>query len=456
MSFELRLNPVTRCLLSLLSAGLAIFAFPPFGIWQLVLVAWIPLFFAIRGLSARAAFYVGLLQGFGLYAVTLSWMWLLFGPTAIALWLILSLFVALACSLMAGLNLRKVSGVLLGASAWVGCEFFRSEIYALHFPWMTPGVGMKPSYLDSIVGVYGVSFLIILSALLIVGKGRMKLIGVGVVIAVFGATFIQRGIPKNAVINVLAMQNEHAHHIEKLKFTKEEMAKSEEQFDVVLWPEISVEGLVLERESVRERVDAFSNEHEGIFIFGSYVTANETEKYNTALTMQKGEVLGMHFKNRPVPLFNDGKKGTEAKAIDTPIGRIGTPICFDCDHESVIRRMVADGAELILVPSLDAISWTERQHLQHAELFRHRAAENHRWIAVAATSGMTQIIDPTGNRVQNIPLMDPGFMKGAVGLVTGRTFYNQYGWLIGWICMGVTVLVLVRALVLGVINKFKS
>lgn len=447
---------IYRCLLSLLSAGLAILAFPPFGIWQFVLIAWIPLFLAIRGLGARAAFYIGVFQGFALYSVTLSWLWELFGSSSIALWLILSFFVGLACSLISGLNLNKSSGPVIGAAIWVGCEFFRSEIYALHFPWMTPGVGMKPSYMDSIVGVYGVSFLIILSALLVVGKVRMRIVGSLIILAILGATFVKRWIPKNVVINLLAMQNEHSYYIEKLKSTADYITEDGGEFDVILWPEISVEGKVLERKSIRDRVEKFSMDQDSVFIFGSYVTANKTEKYNSAVTMMNGNVLGLHYKNRPVPLFNDGKRGTEAKAIDTPIGRIGTPICFDCDHESVIRRMVADGAELILAPSLDAISWTEKQHLQHAELFRHRAAENHRWIAVAATSGMTQIIDPNGKRMTSIPLMEPGFMKGTVGLVNGRTFYNKYGWLTGWVCMGIAVIVLILSLTRGIVSKFRS
>ena len=104
--------------------------------------------------------------------------------------------------------------------------------------------------------------------------------------------------------------------------------------------------------------------------------------------------------------------------------------------------MVTNGAQVLIVPSLDAISWSARQHKQHAELFRHRAAENNRWIAVAASSGLTQIIDPHGNRIDSIPLMDEGFLIGKVALTDGRTIYNRFGWLIGWICMGIAAILL--------------
>ena len=87
--------------LVVLSSVLGILVFPPFGIWWLALVAWVPLFVAVQGLSARPAFYAGLGQGILLYGVTLSWLWGLFGPSSIALWIIVAAFVGLACALMA-------------------------------------------------------------------------------------------------------------------------------------------------------------------------------------------------------------------------------------------------------------------------------------------------------------------------------------------------------------------
>jgi len=179
----------------------------------------------------------------------------------------------------------------------------------------------------------------------------------------------------------------------------------------------------------------FSDTQNHLFIFGAYSNA--------------------HHKNRPVPLFNDGVQHDIAKSITTPLGNIGTPICFDCDHEAIIRKMVADGANAILVPSLDATHWSKRQHLQHAELFRHRAAENRRWISVAASSGLTQIIDPYGNRIQKIAPMTEGFLIGKFSFTEGKTIYNRFGWLIGYICLGFTSLFLLQRIIVGTVKKIK-
>ena len=396
-----------------------------------------------------------------LYGITLSWMSQIFGPLAAVLWLIIAFFVGLACSMITASNKKEISGSLLGAAIWVGCEFFRSEIYALHFPWITPGVGFPPNIFSPIVGVYGVSFILIFLAIYLTeqlhersGKASLKNKLIWLTLPAFiSIGFIKFASPE-AEISILALQNEKGHYSDKIVQTT--TAMNGEQYDVILWPELAIPEKPLERKNTRKRVMEFSKTLDGIFIFGAYSTASTTEKYNSAITLDKDQVLGTHHKNRPVPLFNDGKKGTEAKAFDTPIGRIGTPICFDCDHESIIRRMVADGAQALIVPSLDATSWTKRQHLQHAELFRHRAAENRRWIAVSASSGMTQIIDPYGNQTANLPLIEPGALTGKIGISDTRTIYNRFGWLTGWICMGITALILIHNIYRKLAPRFKK
>lgn len=115
--------------------------------------------------------------------------------------------------------------------------------------------------------------------------------------------------------------------------------------------------------------------------------------------------------------------------------------------------MVTDGAEAILAPTLDAKLWTARQHLQHAELFRHRAAENHRWIAVAASSGLTQIIDPYGNRIQSAPLMEATHLLGHIEFNSNKTFYTRYGWALGYICTTIATLLLVTSLIMHYLKQ---
>lgn len=150
-----------------------------------------------------------------------------------------------------------------------------------------------------------------------------------------------------------------------------------------------------------------------------------------------------------------GEPGTTLEAFPTPVGTIATPVCFDCDYSAVPRQLVRNGAEIIFAPSMDAMRWTERQHEQHAQLFRHRAAENGRWIAVAATSGVTQIIAPNGQVASRLIGMEPGSLIGQVGRETRLTFYTRFGWLLGPLCSVATVGLLILSLLMWFSEKHR-
>jgi apolipoprotein N-acyltransferase len=148
------------------------------------------------------------------------------------------------------------------------------------------------------------------------------------------------------------------------------------------------------------------------------------------MTMDASGVKGLHHKNHPVHFFADGTKGETAGTVATEYGKIGTPICFDCDYEIVIRRMTAAGAEVILSPVMDGRAWTARQHDQHAELFRIRACENGRWLVSSASSGVSQAIDPRGQVHARLPAMAEGSLVAEIRRETKLTFYTRAGWLV--------------------------
>ena len=146
-------------------------------------------------------------------------------------------------------------------------------------------------------------------------------------------------------------------------------------------------------------------------------------------------MLGKHGKHHTVHLFDDGETGPTMKAIDTPLGRMGTPVCFDCDFQDVVRQMTLDGAEFFAVPSMDAAYWGEKQHLQHAQLFQLRAAENRRPFVVSASSGVSQIISPDGSWSDRIPPMVEDVLNGRLTPEKEMTFFTRWGWMMPWVAL---------------------
>lgn len=403
-------------------------------------VAWPILFLAVKGSGERTGFRLGVVHGVMLYGCTLSWFLQIFGPAAVALWLIVAFFTGIACGLIGWAERRHPQMKwlpLYAALVWTAVECFRSEWFWLRFPWMTPGLALGPTWLSPFIGVYGASFLVVLTgALSAIGSRRSKLMSL-VLIGALSALALNRPGPvreSGPGIPVLALQSEQVDFESYLETSKSSAFRE----GVILWPEYSAPFEIKPSPENgnpprdRAKLAELVRDKRSVLVFGTMKDLPGGKHYNIARTLDESGDLGWHAKNRPVHFMNDGEPGKTAEPVATRFGKLGTPICFDCDYTEVIRRMVSNGAEAFTVPIMDAKTWTAREHLQHAELFRHRALENGRWFAVSSTSGMTQFIDPHGNRVSQLPMMDEGVLEGVIHLRQEKTFFTTTGWLFPW------------------------
>ena len=113
--------------------------------------------------SGRKAFYSGLVVGLLIYAPQLMFFWKLFTFGAIALWVVLAVWLALLVVVARGC-LGRFGALGFGVAApfvWTGLEYFRSELYYLKFTWLN--VGYVFSVSDKLpmyawLGVYGIGF----------------------------------------------------------------------------------------------------------------------------------------------------------------------------------------------------------------------------------------------------------------------------------------------------------
>ena len=436
-----------KILLTLLSAILVVLVFPPIGWWFLAPIAWIPLFIALKDTSLRASLRLGVLHGFLSFGATLWWLLEIFGTLAPALWLMLALFTGIfSMAFHFARRFQTKWFPVIIATVWTGIEYYRCELFTLSFPWITPGTGFPPNILTSVIGVYGVTFVIILlsTSLTNLTAGKRLLDQISLTCAyliLIIPLFANYAWPfSEPAIEVALIQNE-----EGLFDTHYEMSQPfAGSVDAIVWPEYAVPFDPNTHPQAKSLPKLLIDKTEVLVLGGT--KDHENDFYNTAFTQGKKGNLGQHVKNHTVHMFADGIRGTTAAPIDTPLGKIGTPICFDCDYQDVMRKMTAKGAGVFLIPIMDAESWTERQHLQHAQLFRHRAAENARWLAIAATSGQTQIINSSGDVTQSLPLMTPGVLTGTIHPHTHLTLFQRGGWLFGPLCLAALPLLLVLAL----------
>jgi len=96
--------------------------------------------------------------------------------------------------------------------------------------------------------------------------------------------------------------------------------------------------------------------------------------------------------------------GDQIVVIDTPFGRMGLAVCYDLRFPELFRRMLEEGAELIVLPAAFT-AVTGKAHWE--SLLRARAIENLCYVAAAAqggfhrsgrqTYGHSMLLDPWGN-----------------------------------------------------------
>lgn len=441
-------SAAVRTGLVLLSAGLGILAFPPFHLPALGLVFPLPFLLAIRHAKPGQAVLLGLVHGLALFIGTLHWLLTVFGPFALLLHVILALFPAIFAGLLTTLRPHLPSPrwqPWVAAILWTGIEHFRSEWFGLRFPWITPGTALPPGHLTPIVGVYGISFLIIAACAALSFGPENRRTAAALLAGLALATWLPLPPSPETGLRIAAIQVEDM-SVPRLLQLSEKI----EQADAIVWPEYAIGFDPRENPAFLDQVrQLLRSKKASILVLGGRVDHGPELWENTAFTIGLDGVLGTHVKNRPVHFFNDGRAGTDAPSIPTPLGPLATTICFDNDYAAVPRRAVARGAGFLLIPSMDAAHWTTTQHLQHAELFRHRAAENGRYLVVAATSGLTQGVDDRGRRIAALPLYDPGILETRISPRSHRTLYQRGGWLIGPACSIIAALLMIHAVIVA-------
>ena len=417
--------------------------FPASGVFLAAFAVWM-LLWSLQGASPTLGRACGFVWGFAAYGISLSWFSHLFGLKVIALWALLAAFIACFAWGQVWVRRYRLKGwlwVLFTMLNWETWEFIRAELFPLRFPWITPGTAVGPNVLLAWIGVYGVSALLVGLAAGVALRPRWGIVWVGVGGILLSFNLRATSTSDAGEVRVGVVQREEV----GLNVYLSESTKFPETPQIVVWPEYALPYDVRLARRDWGLLTQFCQEHHCILIVGTQTMIGHGDDWhNTALTLDGSGVLGEHYKVHTVHFFADGVAGTTAAPVATPVGKIGTPVCFDFDYEDVARHMTAAGAEFLVAPTMDAASWTEREHWQHAELARIRACENGRWMVVAASSGVSCFIDPHGHvhALLEEPLQQ-GTLAGVVERETSLTFYTRYGWLTPWCLMsGAVVFVL--------------
>jgi apolipoprotein N-acyltransferase len=461
--------------------------------------------------STRRALILGLLAGGVYFAGTLYWLvetMTVFGglQTAVAvlaaflLVAYLSLFPA-ACAVAVSRCARALgpAAAFVAPPAWVAAELGRQYVWD-GFPWALLGYSqirwLPIAQFASIAGVYGLSFLLALTAAaaayVMTSAGRRRFvpsIAVAVLVAVCGAwgrarlgdgKLLLAGEP----VRVAVLQANIAQH-EKwdpsladaitsryIAMTRQALARGA---TFIIWPESSTP-FYFENDLLRgSTIRRLATEGKATLLIGSDqiepVRAEpgrhkpEERTYNAAFLIRPdGQVGAVYRKMHLVPfgeyvpaqrlLFFVGPiveavsafvPGTEPVLLPVGGHRASTAICYEVIFASLIRQFVNGGSELLTTITNDAWYGTSSAPYQHWDQAAMRSIESGRYLARAANTGISGFVDPYGRVIEKTPLFTQALLVADLRFITARTIYSRIGDAVAWASLAVTIAALLAS-----------
>ncbi|MCL5801904.1 MAG: apolipoprotein N-acyltransferase [Gammaproteobacteria bacterium] len=482
-------------LLALFAGALLPLAFAPFHLFPLAVIAPALLYLTwldtsdvqgctnvaggrTPGATPKRGFRRGWLFGLGMFGVGVSWVYVaihVFGEASILLaGFLTGLFVALLSLFPALLGYTvtrfyaqrtlAVKLLLIFPAAWVLFEWLRGWVLS-GFPWLNLGysqISAPLAGLAPILGVYGVSWAVALSAglLLYAITAPKPRLGRALVVLVllWGGSALLTPIawtqPHGKPLRVSLIQGNIP---QEIKWQPEQRRRTLDLYaqltaqrwgdDLIVWPEAAITMFYHEvADNYLAQLAATARRHNTDLILGLSVEDPDTGRYYNSM-MSLGRSEGFYFKQHLVPFgdyvpYADWLRGL-IKFFDLPMSgyspgpphqpllqaaghKIAGTICYeDAFGEEVIRQL----PEASVLVNLTNNAWYGDSFAppQHLQMSRMRALETGRPLLRATTNGISAIVDHKGKVTAASPQFKTYVLSGTMQPMQGVTPYVYWG-----------------------------
>ncbi|MFC4003370.1 apolipoprotein N-acyltransferase [Prauserella oleivorans] len=506
-----RILPVlARLALAVASGFVLAAAFAPRDLWWLAPLAFTGLGLVLHGRRVWASAGYGLVFGLAFFLPHLIWIEDFLGDDfGSAPWLglstVLAVYVAAACALM------PFAARLPGAPVWMALVFLlqeagRSRWPVNGFPWGRVGFSQpEGAYLAlaSVGGVPLVGFAVVLTgfglAQLIVRlrRGGLRptlgwtgplaaatlpvLTGLAVWPAVGTApeagtrtVAVVQGNAPDIGLDLLGSRDIiRANHLDESARLADRIAEGRlPRPDLVVWPETATEA-----GGPDPALDALVDEFGVPTLVGAAYRAPDGKTENAVFAWRPGRGAGEHYTKQELVPFaeyvpmrtiarwftpfvdstRDMRWGSGAPAtLDVANTRTGPVICYEVAYDYVSREAVDAGAQLLVVPTNNAWYGPGEMSYQQLAMSRLRAVEHGRAVVVAATSGVSAIVQPDGSVTGQTDLFTAASLVGDVPLRQQTTLSDRLGAWTEYVLVGAALAAVVAGIVLGVRTRRSS
>ena len=477
-------------ILAMLS-GLALTA--SFAPVQLDWVAWfalVPLLKSLEDESSSRAFSLGFIAGLTHYLTLLYWIiptlqnygylhFLVSASVLVLFCLYLALYLALFSYLIQRMKDSRFLLFLI-PSLWVSLELIRATALT-GFPWCLLGhtqfnrLGLIQ--IADLLGVYGISFLIILSNALIYRlffgrtspvKRRLGWEALGFTVLLLSTLVYGQyrlgEVPDTSTakrtIKVSVIQGNIEQSMkwdptfqEETIRTYQRLTRSTSGFkpDLTVWPETAMPFFFQEDHPFSTQVHEITSEAASTLIFGSpaYQRGPDGIKYfnRVYLLSDSGQISGYYDKHHLVPFgeyvplkrflpfihrlvqaAGDFTSGEKIKPLGPSHLSSGILICFEVIFPELARTQTREGAEVLVNLTNDAWFGKTSAPYQHLSMAVFRAVENRRPLIRAANTGFSALINSKGKIIERSGLFKEQVLAQEIELApSSLSVYTRYG-----------------------------
>lgn len=461
------------------SAFLLIFAFPFFNLFPLAWIGLLPLLYALQNRTPTQAFGAGFL--FGLHFCAL----LLYSIISITFYgyFLLITYLALFYALFAlfavlARQYTPIPGFLAIPILWTFMEEAMSwGFFGFTLPHL---VYSQTNFLPliqlaSITGPGGVTFILVLINVLVYEslvslkwKRQLTFLFTTVVI-ILGVFFAGRaaiqpldedqdrqegikvGIVQGNIDQDIKWDATYREQVYKKYISLSRMANHLRP-DLLIWPETSVPFHLGDNPKDLERIEEFCRTLDTYFFAGipsrKFEEGKALTQNSAILFSPTGEQLAKYDKMHLVPFSEHipfGEEipllarimeeaghfvaGEEMVIFPFPKAEFGTLICFESIFPSMSRELITAGADFLVIITNDAWFGTTTTTSQHAAVAVLRAVENRTWVARAANTGISMVIDPYGRVVEKRGMKVSATINATIYPLEEKSFYTKCYWL---------------------------
>jgi len=460
-----------------LSAILMAISQHPFGYGFLSFVSIIPIIPTLRNLrSYREAIRYGFVWGFIYNILTVYWIALNIGTTPIiaSITMITSVFILLVGPVMifvvwCMLNRRGINLLFL-SFVWASVELIRSY-GTLGFPWTSISNSLLEYnniiQLVEFIGMYGLTAVIVLINILIYlflfnrTYTSAAVLSISIVAPIAMGVNIKNSYLETGNNNVrVSVVQPNVHLSEKWERGSQNrimnrlISQSREILpqspDLIVWPETSVISYLMQGDEKNyNKIKSLLSTTDISLIAGIPYYDNLNNKvnyYNSAGYFDQTGLTGLYHKIHLVPgaeyvpfskylnsleIFNFGmgnfSHGESYTLFDINNYKFGAMICLESIFPHLSRQFVKDGANFLVYVVNDGWYETAPEPQQHSSRAIFRAIETRRPVVRCANTGISMIINQTGNITDQLELNSKGSITADISPADGLTFYVKYG-----------------------------